>query len=98
MSIFTPKISDDLFLDIDHVFNIFNIFTLYDPFFATKIPIPQNNSLMTHLFTLFVLSHTNDNTTSQNIGGTDAWAVPPPPILWGPSPQSPLGLRQCKGE
>ena len=33
------------------------------------------------------------NTTSSNIGGTDAWAVPPPPIFGGPSPQSPLGLR-----
>src|SRR6218665_2987538 len=30
-----------------------------------------------------------DNTTSPNIGGTDAWAVPPPQILGEPSPQSP---------
>jgi len=30
----------------------------------------------TILFTLFVLSRASDNTTSQNIGGTDAWAVP----------------------
>ena len=27
--------------------------------------------------------------------GTDAWAVPPPQIFRGPSPQSPLGLRHC---
>ena len=47
---------------------------------------------MTPFFTLFVLSHTSDNTTSQNIGGTDAWAVPHlkfwgtvPPVL----PRSP---------
>src|SRR6218665_3767860 len=44
-------------------------------------------------FTLFMLSRTSDNTTSQNIGGTNAWAVPPPQILGGPSPPSPLGLR-----
>src|SRR6218665_3026643 len=31
---------------------------------------------MTSFFTLFVLSRTTGNTTSQNIGGTDAWAVP----------------------
>ena len=35
-----------------------------------------------HLFfTLFILSRASDNTTSPNIGGTDAWAVPPPEIL-----------------
>jgi len=32
-----------------------------------------------HLFfTLFILSRTSNNTTSQNIGGTNAWTVPPP--------------------
>jgi len=31
---------------------------------------------MTLFFTLFVLSRASDNTISQNIGGTDAWAVP----------------------
>src|SRR6218665_2069223 len=50
-SIFTQKISDDPFFVIDHVFQIFNIFTLlnvlyYDPFFTTKTLISQNNSLM----------------------------------------------------
>src|SRR6218665_2195367 len=34
------------------------------------------NSIMTPSFTQFVLSHSSDNTTSQNIWGKDAWAVP----------------------
>src|SRR6218665_1600042 len=42
-----------------------------------------------HFFTLFILSRASDNTTSQNIGATDAWAVPPPQIFGGPSPRSP---------
>src|SRR6218665_2452076 len=41
-----------------------------------KTPISKNNSFMTPFYTLFVLSRISDNTTSQNIGGTDAWAVP----------------------
>src|SRR6218665_2959345 len=56
--ILTPKISDDLFLAINHVFQIFSTFfqifhnfTLLnvarDPFFAGKNPISENNSLMT---------------------------------------------------
>ena len=52
-------------------------------------------------FTLFILSRASDNTTSQDIGGTDAWAVPPPRIWVGRPPTSnlggvppvPLGLR-----
>src|SRR6218665_10496 len=34
---------------------------------------PRNKNTF---FTLFILSRASDNTTSQNIGGTDAWAVP----------------------
>src|SRR6218665_2096470 len=52
------------------------------PLFQTRIPF------MTPSFTLFVLLRVSDNTTSQNIGGTDAWAVPTS-NLGGPSP-SPL--------
>jgi len=37
----------------------------------------NENSFVTPYFTLFLLSHASDNTTSQNIGGSDAWAVPP---------------------
>src|SRR6218665_794094 len=92
MSIFRVKISDDLFLVIDLVFSIFPFFSgifriftvlnfLYYPFLTRKTPF----------FTLFILSHVSDNTTSQNIGGTNAWAVPPPQIfLGGPSPSHPL--------
>jgi len=35
---------------------------------------------------------TSHNSSSQNIGETDAWAVPPPQIL-GSFPQSPLSLH-----
>src|SRR6218665_553904 len=38
--------------------------------------------------TLFILSRTSDNTTSQNIGETNAWAVPHLK-LWGARPPSP---------
>ena len=55
-------------LGIDQVFRIFPFFSppIYDPFLTRKTPF----------FTLFILSRASDNTTSQNIGGTDAWAVP----------------------
>jgi len=49
---------------------IFRFFTMlnvvYDPFLIRKTPF----------FTLFILSRASDNTTAQNIGGTDEWAVP----------------------
>jgi len=43
-----------------------------------------------YFFTLFVLSRPSDNTTFQNIGGTNALAVPPTSNFGGPFP---LGLR-----
>ena len=84
------QISDDLFLINDQVFRIlpfssqiFRIFTMlnvvYDHFLTRKTPF----------LTLFILSRASDNTTFQNIEGTDAWAVPPPQIL-GDHPPSPL--------
>ena len=42
----------------------------------------------TYFFTLFVLLRPSDNTTSQNIGGTGAWAVPHLK-LWGTVPPVP---------
>ena len=46
-----------------------------------------------HLFsTLFDLSRPFHNTTSKNIGGTNAWAVPHLKF-WGTVPPVPLGLR-----
>src|SRR6218665_490773 len=49
-------------------------------------------------FTLFMLSRTSDNTTSQNIGGTNVWAVPHLKF-WGTVPpvpprSPPLGPRE----
>src|SRR6218665_187253 len=63
ISIFTAKISDDLFfLVIDPVFRIspfFRVFTMlnvvYDPYLTTKTAISENNSLYDTFFTLFVL-------------------------------------------
>src|SRR6218665_2634211 len=69
-----------------HIFRMFTMLNVvYDHFLTRK----------TQFFTLFMLSRTSDNTTSQNIGGTNAWAVPPPQIFGGTVPQSPLGLRHC---
>src|SRR6218665_3801826 len=101
MMFFSEKISYDLFLVIDQVFQIFPFsfprfsvsFTMlnvvYDPFLTRATTISEKNSFMTPFFTLFVLSHASDNTTSQNIGGTDAWAVPPPQILGDRPPVPP---------
>src|SRR6218665_20601 len=95
ISIFTPKISDDLFLVIDQVF--FRDFTfLYcikcriRPFLHKKSHYFQKkNSLIRPSFTLFVLSPASDNTASLNIGGTNAWAVLHLKLGGGGVPQSP---------
>ena len=53
-----------------------------------------------HLFlTIFILSRTSDNTTSQNIGGTNAWAAPHLKFLGGTVPPvyPSLGLHPCTG-
>src|SRR6218665_1003142 len=71
---------------IDQIFQIFPFFfqmfpmfamldVIFDPFLTRKTP----------LFTLFILSRASDNTTSLNIGGTNAWAVPHLK-LWGAVP------------
>ena len=44
-------------------------------FFTKNLYFRSKNSFMTSFFTHFVLSHAFDNTTSQNIRGTDTWAV-----------------------
>src|SRR6218665_2753157 len=100
ISILRVKISDDLFLVIDLVLRIFPFFSpifrmftmlnvVYDDFLTRKLSF----------FTLFILSRRSDNTTSQNIGGTNAWAVPPPQILGGTVPpvpprSPPLGITR----
>src|SRR6218665_1753563 len=102
ISIFTAKISEDLFLVIAQVFRIFPFFpqifrvftvlnVIYDPhmsFSSKEKPLFQKRLPLGHFFTLFVLSRASDNTTSQNIGGTDAWAVPTS-NFWGDRPPSP---------
>jgi len=45
------------------------LFLTKNLYFTTKIPL-------SHFFSYFVLSRAYRNTTSPNIGGTDAWAVP----------------------
>src|SRR6218665_689310 len=82
ISIFRVKISDDIFLVIDlvlsHIFRMFMLNVVYDHFLTRK----------TQFFTLFMLSRTSANTTSQNIGGTNAWAAPHLKF-WGDRPPSP---------
>src|SRR6218665_3316475 len=63
-----------------------NVFS--DPFFTRKTPISENNSLMTPFLLCSHFRTHPTNSTSQNIGGTDAWAVPTS-NFWGPSPQAP---------
>src|SRR6218665_3776164 len=56
-----------IFPFFSHIFRMFTMLNVvYDHFLTRKPPF----------FTLFILSLTSDNTTSQNIGGTNAWAVP----------------------
>src|SRR6218665_861646 len=62
-------------------------------YFTKNIPSSLNFLLETPLFSQFVLCHAPNNTTTRNIVGTDAWAVPPPQSLGRSSTQSPLSLR-----
>jgi len=63
---------------------------VYDHFLTRK----------TQFFTLFMLSRTSDNTTSQNIGGGDQCMGGPPTSSFGggPSPQvsAPAYKAQCR--
>ena len=81
--ILAAQISDDLFLVIDQVFRIF---TDFPDLYFVKCPTWLFPRKKNTFFTFFTLSHTSDNTASQNIGGTNAWAVSPgggtvPPVL-----------------
>ena len=79
------------FLVIDQVFRIF---TDFQELHFVKMsymtlrtwPFPYKK---TPFSTLFILSRTSDNTTSQNIGGTNAWAVSPTSNFGGDRPPSP---------
>src|SRR6218665_331485 len=93
ISIFTPKISDDLFLVIDHVFQILRFFTvlnvLYNPFFTIKTTISENNSLITPFFYSFRTFTRIQRHYFSKYWGTNAWAIPPPQIFWVDRPPSP---------
>src|SRR6218665_901094 len=96
ISIFRVKFLMTFFLVIDLVLRIFPFFShIFHMFTMLNVVYDHFLTRKTQFFTLFMLSRTSDNTTSQNIGGTNAWAVPPPQILGDRSPQSPLGLRPC---
>src|SRR6218665_1995723 len=76
--------------------SVLSIMSYNDLFFTGKTPISQNNYLMTPFFTLFMLSHASDKHYFSKYWGRDGcMGRPPPQILRGPSPQSPLGLRPC---
>ena len=88
ISILAAKISDDLFFD-----QVFRIFTDFPDLYFVKCrawPFPHNK---TTFFTLFMLSRTSDNTTSQNIVGGRMHGPSPHLKLWGDRPPVPLGFR-----
>src|SRR6218665_787278 len=95
MSIFTAKISDDLFLAIDQVFRIFSFFyqifriftvlnVVYDPFLARKTPCL--------LFSYFPAQPT---TLLLKIFGRRIHWPPPTSNFGGTVSPSPLGLHPC---
>src|SRR6218665_166046 len=57
------------------------IYNIYDPFLDQKPLLQKQNSFTTPSLTQFVLSHTSNNTTSQNIGARMHRPSPPPQIL-----------------
>src|SRR6218665_3293946 len=64
--------------------------TILTPIFLTRnLNFRQKYSFLTPFVSQFIRCLTSHNSTSQNIGGTGAWAVPPPQIFGGPSPSPP---------
>src|SRR6218665_3553018 len=93
MSIFTAKISDNPFFSHRPGFLDFAFFTVSKchirPFLHKKNHYFSKEFLdKDHFLTLFVLSRASDNTTSLNIGGTNAWAIPHLKLLGGLSTQN----------
>src|SRR6218665_2612515 len=69
-----------IFPFFSHIFRMFTMLNVvYDHFLTRK----------TQFFTLFMLSRTSDNTTSQNIWGDHCMGRPPPQIFLGDRPPSP---------
>src|SRR6218665_1077491 len=78
------------FLVIDQIFQIFPFFSQIFPVFAMlNVIFHPFLTRKTHFLTLFILSRESDNTTSLNIGGTNAWASPHLKFLGGDRPPSP---------
>src|SRR6218665_3050970 len=79
-SIFTPKISDDPFLVIDQVFPFLFPDLPYLCYVKCRRPIYDpfgHSSQEKHIFySVHTFARIRRHTTSQNIGETDAWAVP----------------------
>src|SRR6218665_3811727 len=86
ISIFAPKISDDLLFGHRPGFLIFRIFTVfnveYDPFFTRKTAISEKNSWITPFSTLLT-------TLLLEILGGRMHGLSPPQTLGGPSPSPP---------
>src|SRR6218665_3493744 len=87
ISIFAAKISDDLLLVIDHLFQIFPDFPdlCYVKCHILSFPHKKN----TFLYSVHTFTRIRQHYTSLNIGGTNAWAVPPTSNLGGTSPPAP---------
>ena len=93
ISIFTPKIYDDLFLVIDQVFRFFTVLnTVYDPFFTRKTTISEKNSFMSPLL-LCSYFRARPTTLLLKILGDGCMGGSPLEILGGTVPPVPLGLR-----
>src|SRR6218665_4173235 len=103
MSIFRPKISEDLFSshrpsfsDFFHIFAACNI-VFYDrssrenPLFQKIIP-----SRVTSFYSVRALQRIRPTLLLKIFGGTDAWASPTS-NFGGTVPPVPLGLRPCLG-
>src|SRR6218665_1619742 len=108
ISIFTPKISDDHFLVVDHVFLIFPIFSRFfisllhactcnvvcDPSSREK-PLFQKYFFDETFFTLFMLLRASELKTLllKILGGRMHGPFPHLKFFGGTVPQSSLGLR-----
>ena len=100
ISVFTLKISDDLFCFIDQVFQILRFFTLlnvvYNPFFTRKTTISEKNSLIRPFFySVRTFACIRQHYFSKYLGGP-MHGPSPTSNFWGDRPSSaPLDLRPC---
>src|SRR6218665_999538 len=81
---FLPSTVSCFFLPLFTLYNL--IYNIYGPFLDENLYF-RTNSFMTPFCTQFVLSHAYNNTTSRNIGGKDAGAVPHFKV-WGTIPHA----------